>query len=474
MDRFEKDLSDLNRTFELGGITTEQYAYRLKTIQARYKSATVEQSRFQKGFAKLNKSWGQVAAVAGSLYMVERGLSAIADEMERMDKIGKRSDALGVSAKFLSEMDFVAQRVSGLDAGGFGKGIEKMTRRLAEAVNGTGEAKVALDLLGLSIKDIEGLNPEQQFKVLARAMDGVKDSGQRMTIATKLFDDEQAKLHTTMALTNDQLKEQTELAKKLGVTFDEAGKKQAAAFQDAKQEFDAAYKSFQKAAIMNAAPELTKVMKAATPIMSGDSHAGEKKTFFGEAALFLSGITQLRALGILPARKQEIKERDLSPKDVPNLEREKLEAEKLARKNRFADNKKQAGTFAEFFAKEKKRAAKEMATANRLGKVGELMNKFSGQGIGEMIGKGLVASLDVLPEEFGKPEKQDQFEAIVTDPLDSIAASSSEAFKIQNKNTSFQKVTEEADKETAKNTKQTADGVGTLVGLLENATGIGL
>ncbi len=115
---------------------------------------------------------------------------------------------------------------------------------------------------------------------------------------------------------------------------------------------------------------------------------------------------------------------------------------------RFANNKKEAGTFAEFFAKEQKRASKEMATANRMGMVGNVMDGFSGRGIGELIGKGLAASFDALPEDFGKAGKtgqDNQFEAIVTDPLDSIAASSSEAFKIKNKNTSFQKVTEEAD-----------------------------
>ncbi len=311
-------------------------------------------------------------------------------------------------------------------------------------------------------------------------MDKVTNTSDRLLIATKLFDDEQAKLHTTMALTTTEYDNQAKAAQKLGAIITEQEAAKAAAYTESMQKLDAQNAAIKKSIILNDMGGLN-LFSAESQMSRGRSQqAFFEGSALDKAEIYLTAVTAgLYKPSERIAKKLAAPERSLEPRIISEKEKtEFLQREAIAkqaeRDARFAKNKKEAGTFAEFFAKEKKRAAKEMATANRLGMVGEVMNKISGQGIGEMIGKGLVASLDALPEEFGKPEKQDQFEAIVTDPLDSIAASSSEAFKIQNKNTSFQKVTEEADKETAKNTKQTADGVGTLVGLLENATGIGL
>lgn len=119
-----------------------------------------------------------------------------------------------------------------------------MTRRIEEAALGTGEAIKALEMLGLESKALAALSPEEQFKVLSRSMDGVTDAGQRTLIATKLFDDEQSKLHTTMALTNKQFEDQIKLAKELGVVVTKQQADLAEQYQDSMQKLDAANKRF--------------------------------------------------------------------------------------------------------------------------------------------------------------------------------------------------------------------------------------
>jgi len=94
---------------------------------------------------------------------------------------------------------------------------------------------------------------------------------------------------------------------------------------------------------------------------------------------------------------------------------------------------------------------------------------------GETIGGWMGSGLGMAGKAVGFDEEpNDQFEAVMTDPLDSIASSSSEAFKIMNKNTSYQKTEQKEIKETAKNTKETSDGIAYLGDLFTNATGIGL
>ncbi len=154
MERFEKDLSDLNKAYKLGGVNSKQYAHRLKTLENRFERT----GKKAKGFKNHLKGAG--VAMAGFLVAnvtfdtVKKGLAAVREEMEKIDALGKTAAGIGATTEFLSGLEFIAQGTSGLAVGGATKGIEKMTRRLAEAANGTGEAKVALDMLGVSIKEI--------------------------------------------------------------------------------------------------------------------------------------------------------------------------------------------------------------------------------------------------------------------------------------------------------------------------------
>ena len=69
------------------------------------------------------------------------GLGAFVSQMTATaDKIGKVSSKLGISTDALQKFRFGAEQ-SGIQVNTFDMAIQRMTRRVAEARNGTGEAK---------------------------------------------------------------------------------------------------------------------------------------------------------------------------------------------------------------------------------------------------------------------------------------------------------------------------------------------
>lgn len=113
------------------------------------------------------------------------------------DEVNKLSTRLGASVEALSEYRFVAQQ-TGVAVNALETGFQRMTRRVAEAAAGTGEARGALRELGVDAQRLAQLRPEQQFEVLADAFARVESQSDKVRLAFKLFDTEGVALLQTM------------------------------------------------------------------------------------------------------------------------------------------------------------------------------------------------------------------------------------------------------------------------------------
>lgn len=161
------------------------------------------------------------------------GLAAFAAKsIQSADQIGKLSTRLGISTEALSQYKFVAQQ-TGVEFNTLTTGLQRMVRRISEAADETGPAKDALMELGLSAKELEQLQPDQQFELLADAMARVENQGDKVRLAMRLFDTEGVSLLQTMeggAVAISALREE---ADRLGLTLDEHVAKTAAEASDA-------------------------------------------------------------------------------------------------------------------------------------------------------------------------------------------------------------------------------------------------
>ncbi|MDI1345270.1 MAG: phage tail tape measure protein [Pseudolabrys sp.] len=128
------------------------------------------------------------------------------------------SQRTGVSAEAFSQLSFVAEQ-----AGGSAEGLEKAFRKLAvvttDAASGSTSAQAALEAVGVSVADLAGLNPEDQFERIADGIAGIDDPSQRAAASLKIFGRGGAELLPVMARGAAGIRAARAEAEALGITM---------------------------------------------------------------------------------------------------------------------------------------------------------------------------------------------------------------------------------------------------------------
>lgn len=148
------------------------------------------------------------------------------------DQLAKLSSKLGVSTEALSQYKFVAEQ-SGVTFETLTMGWQRMTRRIAEAAQGTGEAQGALKELRLEARELAKLSPEQQFEQIAKQLGRIESPAHRVRLAMKIWDSEGVSL---LQITNQGVEAMKKLraeADRLGLTVSAKTARAAERFNDA-------------------------------------------------------------------------------------------------------------------------------------------------------------------------------------------------------------------------------------------------
>lgn len=190
------------------------------TIQA--KDATASAFAKVKGRVEgLNKAAvGLGATLAGALGVGAFSVMA-KGAMETADRIHKLSLRIGAGAEALSQYRHVAA-LSGVSFEEFASGLEKMSRNVSEAVQGTGTAKDALKELGIDVANLAQMKPEEMFEVLADAIAKVESPTERTRIAMDIFGRSGGALLQIMLAGSAGIRSMRQEADALGMTMDQA------------------------------------------------------------------------------------------------------------------------------------------------------------------------------------------------------------------------------------------------------------
>lgn len=147
------------------------------------------------------------------------------------DALDKMSLRTGVSAEALSELGFAAEQ-SGADLETLENGLKFMQRSLVDAAKGSATAQQALSLLGLSVEDLAGLSPDQQFKALADRLAQVTDPALRTALAMEIFGRAGTKLLPLLSSGAAGIEELQAQARSLGLTVSTQTARDAAELND--------------------------------------------------------------------------------------------------------------------------------------------------------------------------------------------------------------------------------------------------
>ncbi|MBN8431805.1 hypothetical protein JF535_13185 [Microbulbifer salipaludis] len=147
------------------------------------------------------------------------GIGAIVAHSLRVnDQLAKTADKLGLTTEALAGLRHAAE-LTGVSQQKLDLGLQRMTRRVAEAAQGTGEARGALQELGLSAQQLARLSPDQQFNKIATAMNQVGSQSDRVRLGFKLFDSEGVDLINTLKLGESGLAAVSKEAEILGLSI---------------------------------------------------------------------------------------------------------------------------------------------------------------------------------------------------------------------------------------------------------------
>ena len=187
------------------------------------------------GLAKAVPLLGLAVLAMKSMQKVAQG---VGDAVDRIDSLAKTSQKLGMTINALNGLRFAGEQ-TGVSANTMDMALQRMTRRLAEAAQGSGEAKDAIKQLGLDAQQLAQMSPDKAFLEVTRAMKSVQQPCEKLRLAFKLFDSEGVALVNTMNAGADGIEEYMKKAEELqGITAEDAAKFEA--FKDASNELSKA------------------------------------------------------------------------------------------------------------------------------------------------------------------------------------------------------------------------------------------
>ncbi len=224
-------------------------------------------------FSKVHKSLGamKMAGIAAVAALVAVFVKLSTQILKTGDLIHKLSIRLGISTEALSELRHAAE-LSGVKVEALTTGLQRMTRRVSEAAQGTGEAKNAIKELGLDIHALARMKPDEQFEAIADAIYSMKDPADKVRVAFKLFDTEGVAFLQMMDKGAAGIRE---LRRETKTVFTQQDANRIAAFNDAMTRFKDSATAAAKTILLELIPAIQALGPVTTKI------TGYFKGFFG-------------------------------------------------------------------------------------------------------------------------------------------------------------------------------------------------
>jgi len=154
---------------------------------------------------KMVSAAGALGVTLGATAVLGALVSATKGAFDYADSLVKLSDKTGITITALQRMQAVAEP-SGNSLDEVTSAVNKMQKNLSEANDKTMKS---LGELGLSLKQLRDLSPDDQFFAIGKAIQSIKDPAEQTRIAMDLFGKAGAEILPTLKADIDGLKDST-------------------------------------------------------------------------------------------------------------------------------------------------------------------------------------------------------------------------------------------------------------------------
>lgn len=163
-----------------------------RILSAGKSAATGIETRFQAMRTRISGIFSGISGVVtGALAFAgfSLGIGAIRGVITEMDNLGKTARNLSISAEELQKFQHAANSVN-FPIQQIEPALNKMRKLIGDAADGIPEAKKKIDLLGLSLDDLNGKSTSAQLETVAGAINSITNPTERATAAARIFGDE--------------------------------------------------------------------------------------------------------------------------------------------------------------------------------------------------------------------------------------------------------------------------------------------
>jgi molybdopterin synthase catalytic subunit len=227
--------------------------------------------RGRRSLADFGKGVRRIAAGMGALFAggarVVGFTALVKNSLQSADALAKTSDKLGLATEKLAGLQHAAE-LTGAGTRTLDMGLQRMTRRVSEAAQGTGEAQGALRELGLDARKLAKLPVDQQFGEIAEAMEEVKNQSDRVRLGFKLFDSEGVALINTLKGGKKALADYQQEARRLGLTMSRSDAFSIEMVNDSVTGLRAAFKGLGNELAVQLAPLITALSRGFTDLIA--------------------------------------------------------------------------------------------------------------------------------------------------------------------------------------------------------------
>ncbi len=218
--------------------------------------------------AKIRKvgaiSVGVGAAMAAPFAAAAKVFASAGDDLTKM------SDRTGASVESLSLLKYAADQ-SGSSMEGLEKGIKLSQKALADAAKNGGSAKKKFTDLGLSVKGLMSLTPDQQFITIADAISKIQNPALKTGAALEVFGKSGSELMPLMLAGSRGIKELMTQGQRLNQQIGSKDSSAATELGDRWDDVTATIKRTAFAVGASLAPELSKLFKTVAEGIAGFS-----------------------------------------------------------------------------------------------------------------------------------------------------------------------------------------------------------
>lgn len=186
------------------------------------------------------------AGAAIATHLVRQSLAAI----DRQSKLARQLDTTQASIAGLTR----AAELSGIEQSKLEKNIQAYNKRLGEAIDGQGEAKGALDKLGLSARVLAEMPLDEQMALISDRINGLSTSAEKAAVASDLFSRAGLDMINLFEGGGESIKQAMEEARAFGLAVDDIDARQVEMANDAMSSISATMRGFFNRVAVKLAP----------------------------------------------------------------------------------------------------------------------------------------------------------------------------------------------------------------------------